>query len=332
MRRVLLQVGLFVLVLVASFMWIGHVVTDLSGVQRGPGVTLTGVSREVGQQIFWGKGKCSTCHSIGTEGSAIRCPNLGVAGEKFPLPIGRRAAERAAERSKQVGKAMSATDYLVESITRPDAFVVPGYKNEMPIIWRPPIALNPDELRSVLLYLQSLGGDEDLAAITLPAQVVQAAEAAQGAPQVAGITPYLEGDAELGEELFSDVEYGPGCIRCHTVRDTGGKIGPDLSTIGGTRPLAYIVESILHPSAVIVNGYETYMVTLKAGQILTGTLKGENDQEVHLGTSEGEITTIARGDIAVMEQQEVSTMPSNFAELITVEDFHHILAFLLSLQ
>lgn len=332
MRNILLRVGLFVFILVAVFIWVGKAVTDLSGVQRGAGAPLIGVSSEVGRQIFWGKGKCSTCHSIGTEGSAVRCPNLGMAGEKFALPIGRRAAERAAERSKQLGKALSATDYLVESVTRPEAYVVQGYKNEMPVIWKPPIALNPDELRSVVLYLQSLGGHEDLAAITLPAEVVQAAEAGQGARQVASLKLYLEGDAEIGQELFFDAEDGPGCVKCHTVRGTGGKVGPDLSAVGGTRPLEYIMESILRPSTVIVSGYETYMVTLKGGQVLTGTLKGENDQEIRLGTSEGEIMTIPRADIAQLEQQEISAMPSNFAELITVEDFHHILAFLLTLQ
>ncbi len=153
MRWVLFKIGLFVLLLVAAFVWVGKAVTDLSGVQRGVGMQLTGGSSEVGRQIFWGKGKCSTCHSIGTQGSAIRCPNLGVAGDKFPLPIGKRAAQRAAERSKQLGLPFTATDYLVECVTRPSAYIVPGYKNEMPVVWKPPIALNPDELRSVILYL-----------------------------------------------------------------------------------------------------------------------------------------------------------------------------------
>lgn len=328
----MLQVGLFVLILVGGFMWVGKVVTDLSGVERGAGVELSGVSSEVGQQIFWGKGKCSTCHSIGSEGSAVRCPNLGMSGDKFALSIGQRATERAAERSQQTSKTFSATDYLVESITRPEAYVVEGYKNEMPVIWKPPIALSPDELRSVVLYLQSLGGEADLAVISLPEEVLQAAAAAEGAPQVAALKPYLEGDAEIGEELFHDAEDGPGCIRCHKVGDQGGDVGPDLSTVGGTRPLEYIVESILRPSTVIVSGYETYMATLKDGQIQTGTLKGETDQEVRLGTSLGEVVSIPRTDIAQLEKQDISAMPSNFAELILVEDFHHILAYLLTLQ
>ncbi len=161
--------------------------------------------------------------------------------------------------------------------------------------------------------------------------MLQAAKG-KGAQQVAVFKPYMEGDAEIGEELFFDTEEGPGCIRCHTVRGEGGKIGPELTHIAGTRPMEYIVESILQPSAVIVSGYETYMVTLKDGQFLTGTLKGETEQEIRLGTSQGEVITIPKAKIAKMEQQEISTMPENFAELLSVEDFHHLLAFLSTLK
>ena len=56
-------------------------------------VSAVEITPEGGETIFWGKGRCFTCHSLGDQGSAVRCPNLGQFGEKFPLPIGVRAVE-----------------------------------------------------------------------------------------------------------------------------------------------------------------------------------------------------------------------------------------------
>jgi hypothetical protein len=67
----------FVLVVLAVYIYIAEVITDISG-QAHRGSVAAGVGPEQGREIFFGKGKCSTCHSLGNEGSAIRCPNLGV--------------------------------------------------------------------------------------------------------------------------------------------------------------------------------------------------------------------------------------------------------------
>ena len=49
------------------------------------------VSPESGEKIFWGDGQCSTCHKIGSSGSATRGPDQeGLSG-------------RAEERAKEVG-------------------------------------------------------------------------------------------------------------------------------------------------------------------------------------------------------------------------------------
>ena len=161
MRSPFVKVVLFVLALVGIFIWISEELTRISGQTGdqagGARAAQAGVSVERGEEIYWGKGKCHTCHSVGSLGSAIRGPNHENMGAK--------AAERAAERSKQTGKPMTAADYLVESLLDPGASLVAGYKNEMPVIFRPPIALNPDEIRSVAAYMLSLGGTADLAAV-----------------------------------------------------------------------------------------------------------------------------------------------------------------------
>ena len=320
-----LSVVVFVLAVLWLFIYMGDVVTEVSGgaVAQAP---VVGVSPEAGESIYFGKGKCSTCHSVGDQGSAIRGPNHGV-NAQFGSPMGQRAEERAQERSKKTGRPFAATDYLIESIADPGAYVVSGYKNEMPFVYKPPIALKPDEVKAVILYLQSLGGEVDLNAIKLPKQIRDAAEA----PEIAPWQPYLIGDAETGEELFFDEESNAGCARCHTANGKGGDVGPELTTVAGTRTAKFIVESVLQPSKVIASGYEPYLVETKDGRYLTGVLKEKNEQGVSLITAQGELLKIPMVEVREVVPQETSIMPESFPEELTVEQFHDVLAFVLTL-
>src|SRR3972149_7951434 len=65
---------LFVLIILGAFVYIGALITDISG-GTATAVAAAGVNPEAGEAIYWGKGKCSTCHSLGDQGSAVRGPN-----------------------------------------------------------------------------------------------------------------------------------------------------------------------------------------------------------------------------------------------------------------
>jgi len=62
------------------------------------------------------------------------------------------------------------------------------------------------------------------------------------------------GDAARGREVFARM----GCAACHLVRGESfpkpSGIGPDLTGVGGHHPPGYLLESILNPNAVIVDG------------------------------------------------------------------------------
>ncbi len=158
---------LFVLALAGIFIVFGWYVTDLQG--GGVQAAASGVSAERGESIFWDtgpvKGTCSNCHSIGDRGNMRRCPNLGES--EIGRPIGERAALRAKEREAQTGKPYTPTDYLVECLANPSAYVVEGFPDKlMPLVYTGQIDLHPDDVMSVIAYLQSVGGEGDLAAIS----------------------------------------------------------------------------------------------------------------------------------------------------------------------
>ena len=87
---------------------------------------------------------------------------------------------------------LSEVEYFAQSIYAPEKFIVPGFNPGMPVINKPPIGLNDQEILCVIAYLQTLGGT---ATVTL-----QTSHAYYSAP---GATPAAAPDqkVEPGEKL-----------------------------------------------------------------------------------------------------------------------------------
>ena len=104
----------------------------------------------IGDEIFHGKGLCSTCHTIGQGGAALRFPDLdGVAA---------RAANRV--------PGLDQLQYFAQTLYRPNAFIVPGFNPGMPEIDKPPIGLTDDEIKAVIAFLQTQGGEATITMAT----------------------------------------------------------------------------------------------------------------------------------------------------------------------
>jgi len=115
----------------------------------------TGELVDFGRTVFEGKGACALCHE--------------PVGGRAPLLDDIMAVSR--ERLKDPGYTGSAGDavgYVVESMTDPSAFVVPGYavpgtdgrESPMPSVESPEIGLTRGEVLAVTAYLQGLSGEE----------------------------------------------------------------------------------------------------------------------------------------------------------------------------
>ena len=114
MSKSFLLIVLFMCIVLGSFVGICNYVTVLSGGGGSGGADTGGISAEVGKEIYFGDGQCSTCHKVGGEGSATRCPDHeGV-------------FSTAMERMKETGDS-SPMAYLVNSIVDPQAYIVKGF-------------------------------------------------------------------------------------------------------------------------------------------------------------------------------------------------------------
>ena len=319
MNATITRVFPFLLVVLGIYLWIGYSITELPGGGRRPPAAVD-VSPEGGEAIYWGKGRCFTCHSVGGQGSAVRGPNHGQFGEKFPLPMGARAAERAKERSEKEGKDFTAVDYLVESLASPGAYVVNGYKNEMAVVYAPPISLSLKEIKAIVAYLMSLGGDLDMPAIdTTPAELTQAFYSKIAAAAEAG-----GGDPSAGAIVYED-----NCSECHTLAEEGGEVGPALDGISA-KGLKFISEAILQPTKIQTKGFETYVAVDKDGRQTIGLKTRDEGGEVDITKANGDVITIAKGDIKDIKIDDTkSVMPDDLSEAMTVKDYQDILSFLM---
>ncbi len=222
------KVGVFSLVVMGGYSWFANSIPQIES--KPPqelsleGGTVTPAQLvKAGEEIYHTKGTCEICHRIGQKGT--RAPDLaGVGG-----------------RAAKTKPGMSAKAYLLESLTQPQAFVVEGYPPIMPVVDKPPIALNRSEVWALTAFLESLGGTVDVTLNDIPATV--GAAAAGGGTAAAEVK--IPGDPKAGEQVF----VGKGtCIACHKAGKVGASpVGPDLSQIAKIQTPDYIMRKILDP-------------------------------------------------------------------------------------
>ncbi len=119
----------------------------------------------------------------------------------------------------------------------------------------------------------------------------------------------LAGDPEKGRKVFAE-QAGTGlCIRCHIVAGKGTEFGPDLSHIATKYSRKDLLDNILNPSKTIAEGYATYVLKTKSGEIFSGFLVSKTDQEVVLKGADLKLVHVAAGDVQKLTAQPVSAMP-----------------------
>lgn len=139
------------------------------------------------------------------------------------------------------------------------------------------------------------------------------------------------GDSAAGKLLFENTTKTK-CGLCHVVGGTGGKIGPDLSAIGGKFDRGHLVESLLDPTKQIVEGYRGWSVLTKDGSVLRGVIVKQNDESVTVADADAKQTTIARDKIEQIKPDATSIMPTGLANSLTPDEFTNLIAYLETLR
>ena len=135
------------------------------------------------------------------------------------------------------------------------------------------------------------------------------------------------GDPAVGRVLYSQNN----CGRCHFVDGDGGRLGPDLSTVGWSRSAAHLRGSIVDPDDDIEDDYRQISVTDSAGVRIEGVLRNEDTYSVLLLETTGRLRAFLKADIRTIARPAVSLMPS-FADRFDEEELNDLVAYLSSLR
>jgi len=131
------------------------------------------------------------------------------------------------------------------------------------------------------------------------------------------------GEAGRGRVVFSRI-----CQQCHTLFDTGGKVGPDIT--GSNRAdLDYVLQNVIDPNAVIPNDYRTSTLETKDDRVITGIVTRRDDNAVTIVVP-GEEIMVPRNEIKSLTQGEVSMMPEGLLQAMTDDEVRDLVAYLKS--
>src|SRR5262249_45387586 len=104
-----------------------------------------------------------------------------------------------------------------------------------------------------------------------------------------------KGDPTKGEIIFRRADQL--CLKCHAIGGAGGQVGPDLSSIGATAQIDYLIDSLLEPSKAIKENYHSLLVTTRQGQQYTGIKVRQTKTALILRTDQDKELAIPLKDI-----------------------------------
>lgn len=134
-----------------------------------------------------------------------------------------------------------------------------------------------------------------------------------------------KGDRTRGEAIYRRASLS--CMKCHAIGGAGGKVGPDMGSIGGSAQIDYLIESLLDPNAKVKEGFHTLVVITDDGKTYSGIKVRQTNTQLILRNAEGAETAIALD--AIDEQVNgTSLMPAGLSDKLTHQELVDVVRFL----
>jgi len=145
-------------------------------------------------------------------------------------------------------------------------------------------------------------------------------------------------NAAHGKDLF----YGDSnCSLCHMVEGKGGRLGPDLTAVGGSRTREALIDSVRNPSRRLAWGlteatkefpqeYESVMAVTEDGKQIKGVALNEDSFSVQIMDANERIHLLDKEKLRSFQKSRESAMPKYDADVLNDKDLDDIVAYLIS--
>jgi cytochrome c oxidase cbb3-type subunit 3 len=146
------------------------------------------------------------------------------------------------------------------------------------------------------------------------------------------------GNAAHGKELF----YGDAnCSLCHMIEGKGGRLGPELTSVGGSRTRESIIDSVRNPSRRLAWGlteatkefpqeYETVTVVTADGKQIKGVALNEDSFSVQMMDANERIYLLEKDKLRSFQKSRASMMPKYDPDFLSDKDLEDLVAYLVS--
>jgi putative heme-binding domain-containing protein len=135
-----------------------------------------------------------------------------------------------------------------------------------------------------------------------------------------------QGDAAAGKKIFADVN-GVYCIRCHRMDGVGAQVGPELTGIGNRQSRAQIIESVLYPSKLILDGYQQVLFSMKDDEDYAGIVRTETPDTVTIIDNLGKTNVLQKANIKTRKISQISLMPDGLQAGLSLAEFSDLIGY-----
>ncbi len=137
------------------------------------------------------------------------------------------------------------------------------------------------------------------------------------------------GDPYRGEAIYRRPQLA--CTACHAIGGVGGQLGPDLTSIGASSPVDYLIEAVLYPNASVKEGYHAVSVETRDGRQYSGVLAREGSEALVIRTALNHERRIPKRQIERRTVTEGSLMPAGLIESLDLQEKLDLFRFLAEL-
>ena len=123
------------------------------------------------------------------------------------------------------------------------------------------------------------------------------------------------------------------CVTCHRFAAEGGAVGPDLSSVGTKFSARDLLESIIEPSKVISDQYQSTSIITKDGGVVIGRVVSDDGKTLMVATSPVDasiLTPVTTSNILNKSVMKTSIMPPGLLDRLNQEEMLDLLAYLIS--